>query len=44
MADFTYVWTAEDWLCVAAVIDLLSRAMSDQMTSQRVTDDLIMTL
>ena len=24
-ADFTYVWTAEGWLYVAAVIDLFSR-------------------
>lgn len=25
IADFTYIWTAEDWLYVAAVIDLFSR-------------------
>ena len=25
IADFTYVWTAEGWLFVAAVIDLFSR-------------------
>jgi transposase InsO family protein len=25
IADFTYVWTAEGWLYVAAVIDLVSR-------------------
>jgi putative transposase len=25
IADFTYVWTAEGWLCVAAVIDRFSR-------------------
>ena len=25
VADFTYVWTAEGWLYVAAVIDLFSR-------------------
>lgn len=25
MADFTYIWTAEGWLYVAAVIDLFSR-------------------
>jgi hypothetical protein len=24
VADFTYVWTAEGWLYVAAVIDLFS--------------------
>ena len=23
--DFTYIWTAEDWLYVAAVLDLFSR-------------------
>jgi transposase InsO family protein len=25
IADFTYVWTAEGWFYVAAVIDLFSR-------------------
>ena len=25
IADFTYIWTAEGWLYVAAVIDLSSR-------------------
>ena len=25
VADFTYVWTAEGWLYVAAVVDLFSR-------------------
>jgi putative transposase len=25
IADVTYLWTAEGWLCVAAVIDLFSR-------------------
>ena len=25
IADFTYVWTAEGWLYVAAVVDLFSR-------------------
>jgi putative transposase len=25
IADFTYAWTAEGWLYVAVVIDLLSR-------------------
>ena len=24
-ADFTYIWTAEGWLYVAAVVDLFSR-------------------
>ena len=40
IADFTYVWTAEGWLYVAAVIDLLSRrvgwSMSAAMTAQLV--------
>jgi putative transposase len=40
IADFTYVWTAESWLYVAAVIDLFSRrvvgwSMSAQMTAAR---------
>ena len=49
MADFTYVWTAEGWLYVAAVIDLFSRrvvgwSMSATMTAQLVTDALIMAI
>ena len=49
VADFTYIWTAEGWLYVAAVIDLFSRrvvgwSMSDKMTSQMVTDALIMAI
>src|SRR5258708_1694318 len=45
IADFTYVWTAEGWLYVAAVIDLFSRrvvgwSMSAEMTAQLVTDAL----
>ncbi len=48
-ADFTYVWTAEGWLYVAAMIDLFSRrvvgwSMSDSMTAQFVTDALIMAI
>src|SRR6266700_4173252 len=47
IADFTYVWTAEGWLYVAAVIDLFSRrvvgwSMSAAMTAQLVTDALVM--
>jgi putative transposase len=39
VADFTYIWTAEGWLCVAAVLDLYSRRivgwfMQNSMTSQ----------
>src|SRR5436190_5943947 len=46
IADFTYVWTAEGWLYVAAVVDLFSRrvvgwSMSAAMTAQLVTDALV---
>ena len=49
MADFTYIWTAEGWLYVAAVIDLFSRrvvgwSMSAAMTAQLVTDALVMAI
>ena len=49
IADFTYVWTAEGWLYVAAVIDLFSRrvvgwSMSTGMTAQLVTDALVMAI
>jgi putative transposase len=49
VADFTYIWTAEGWLYVAAVIDLFSRrvvgwSMSDSMTAQLVTDALLMAI
>ncbi len=49
VADFTYLWTAEGWLYVAAVIDLFSRrvvgwSMSASMTAQLVTDALIMAI
>lgn len=49
MADFTYVWTAQGWLYVAAVTDLYSRrivgwSMQASMTSQLVTDALMMAL
>jgi putative transposase len=49
IADFTYIWTAEGWLYVAAVIDLFSRrvvgwSMSAAMTAQLVTDALIMAI
>jgi len=49
VADFTYLWTAEGWLYVAAVIDLFSRrvvgwSMNNSMTSQLVTDALIMAI
>ncbi len=49
VADFTYLWTAEGWLYVAAVVDLFSRrvvgwSMSATMTAQLVTDALVMAL
>jgi len=49
IADFTYIWTAEGWLYVAAVIDLFSRrvvgwSMSATMTAQFVTDALMMAI
>jgi putative transposase len=47
VADFTYLWTAEGWLYVAALIDLFSRrvvgwSMSATMAAQLVTDALVM--
>jgi putative transposase len=49
IADFTYVWTAEGWLYVSAVIDLFSRrvvgwSMQTAMTAQLVTDALVMAI
>jgi putative transposase len=49
VADFTYIWTAEGWLYVAAVVDLFSRrvvgwAIKAEMTAQLVTDALIMAI
>lgn len=49
VADFTYIWTAEGWLFVAAVLDLYSRrivgwSMSGAMTAQLVSDALLMAL
>ena len=49
VADFTYLWTAEGWLFVAAVLDLYSRrivgwSMSVSMTAQLVGDALLMAL
>jgi putative transposase len=49
VADFTYLWTAEGWLYVAAVVDLFSRrvvgwSMHATMTTQLVTDALVMAI
>lgn len=43
IADFTYIWTAEGWLYVSAVIDLFSRrvvgwSMNANMTAQLVAE------
>src|ERR1035437_1894749 len=49
VADFTYIWTAEGWLYVAAILDLFSRrvvgwSMNATMTAQLVTDALMMAI
>jgi putative transposase len=49
VADFTYLWTAEGWLYVAAVVALFSRrvvgwSMHATMTTQLVTDALVMAI
>jgi len=49
VADFTYLWTAEGWLYIAAVLDLFSRrvvgwSMGATMTAQLVTDALVMAI
>ena len=49
VADFTYIWTSEGWLYVAAVLDLFSRrvvgwSMSAAMTAELVTDALVMAI
>lgn len=47
VAGFTYIWTAEGWQWVAAVVDLYSRpivgwSMRESMTSQLVVNALMM--
>ena len=49
VADFTYLWTQEGWLYVAAVLDLYSRlvvgwSMRSEMTTPLVTDALVMAI
>jgi putative transposase len=49
IADFTYIWTAEGWLYVAAVVDLFSRrvvgwAMKAEMPAQLVADALVIAI
>ena len=49
VADFTYIWTVEGWLYLAAVIDLFSRrvvgwSMKADMTAELVTDALMMAI
>ena len=47
IADFTYIWTAERWLYIAAVMDVFSRcvvgwSMQASMTAQLVADAPVM--
>jgi putative transposase len=49
IADFTYIWTAEGWLYVAAMVDLFSRrvvgwSMKAEMNAQLVIDALLMAI
>ncbi len=49
VADFTYIWTDEGWLYVAAVLDLYSRlvvgwSMQEQMTARLVSDAMLMAI
>ena len=49
VADFTYLWTVEGGLYIAAVVDLFSRrvigwSMQTTMTTQLVTDALVMVI
>jgi transposase InsO family protein len=49
VTDITYIWTAEGWLYLAAILDLYSRrvvgwAMSEQLTRQLALDALDMAL
>jgi putative transposase len=49
VADFTYIWTDEGWLYVAAVLDLFSRlvvgwSMQSQMTARLVSDAMLMAI
>jgi putative transposase len=49
VADFTYLWTAEGWLYIAAVVDLFSQrvvgwSVQATMTAQWVTDALVMAI
>lgn len=49
VADVTYIWAAEGWLLVAAVMDLFSRRIvgwstSDTMQARMVADALLMAL
>ncbi len=49
VAGFTYIWTAQGWLYVAAVIDLFSRrvvgwSMSATMTAQLFADAMMMAI
>jgi putative transposase len=41
IADFTYVWTAEGWLFLAALLDLFSRRVVGWSMSARMTAELV---
>lgn len=41
VADITYVWTLEEWLYVACVLDLFSRRIVGLAMKDRMTDDLV---
>jgi transposase InsO family protein len=42
VADITYIWTAESWLYVAAILDLFSRRVVGWAVSQRIDTALVM--
>ncbi len=44
IADFTYIWTAEGWLYVSAVIDLFSCRVVGWSMSASMTAQLLLTL
>ena len=49
VANFTYIWTAEGWLYVTAIIELFARrvvgwSMKAEMTAQLVADALMMAI
>jgi putative transposase len=43
VTDITYVWTAEGWLYLAAILDLFSRRVVGLATSERIDRELVLT-